>query len=93
MRSSQASVRCNPNPFPYSTNKTFVASRNQVYIEDFVRNQTFMSLNAENNVYVIRARSVSLAHVRRALVVADNKRQTTKDNDVYRRHPSILPTA
>ena len=36
MRSSQASVRCNPLLEP--TNKTFVASRNQVYIEDPVRN-------------------------------------------------------
>ncbi len=36
MRSSQASIRC--NPFPYFTNKTFVASRKQVYIEDPVRN-------------------------------------------------------
>ena len=33
---SQASIRC--NPFPYFTNKTFVASRKQVYIEDPVRN-------------------------------------------------------
>ena len=36
MRSSQASIRC--NPFPYFTNKTFVASRKQVYIEDPMRN-------------------------------------------------------
>ena len=36
MRSSQASIRC--NPFPYFTNKAFVASRKQVYIEDPMRN-------------------------------------------------------